>query len=1071
MTSVTLDNNWIVSTSHSSDHSIADWFGSQVKEYIIGNSVTSIGEKAFRGWSGLTSVIIGNSVTSIGEKAFLNCSGLTSVTIPNSVTSIGKEAFSGCSRLISVTIPSSVTSIDDDAFYGCSGLISVHITDLAAWCNISNSDNPLKYAHHLYLNGTEIKDLVIPNSVTSIGQYAFSGCSGLTSVTIPNSVTSIGEWAFYSCYGLTSVTIPNSVNNIGTFAFKGCSRLTSVTLDNNWIVSTSYSSDYSIVDRFGSQVKEYIIGNSVESIGQYAFSDCSGLTSVTIPNSVNNIGASAFKGCSDLTSVTIPNSVTSIGYDAFLGCSGLTSVIIGNSVTSIGKKAFHSCSGLTSVTIPNSVTSIGYDAFRSCSGLTSVTIPNSVTSIGQYAFGNCSSLTSVILDNNWVVSGCSIETLFGSQIKECIIGNSVTSIGASVFANCSNLTSVTIPNSVTSIGNQAFNGCSALTSVVSEIENPFALGTQAFTNISEQCVLTVPKGTKDAYIAKGWTTEVFKGGVVEELWATSISLDQTSVTLDENNRTIKLTATILPNNVTNKEAVWTSSNESVVTVNGEGVVTAMGNGTASVTATTNDGAELSASCDVTVNLQSFTVQIPHGNGTIDLAIRLSGGEATIGASCISTNVAGALQLPEMICFGTMEYPLTQIGISAFLGCDKLTSISIPNTVIFIDGMAFINCNALDLLYIPSSVRLIGCGSYVLFGHNYAILPTTKLIVDADNTMYDSRNDCNAIIHTATNTLILGCNATRIPDGITTIETNAFFGLDLQSITLPSSITKIKSGAFGECRKLRSVVSYIETPCRYTNFFDGIADDCVLYVPAGTKAAYIAKGWTEDVFKGGIIEAAPDPSLLNTLAITDVGVCKGKQIILPVNMNNTENITALQFEMSLPAGVTISKCQLTDRKGEDHTASYMKLANGNYQVTAIPLSKAIFSGTQGAVVNLTLDVDKGMTVGNYAISLTNIELTTSTTLAINPSDVTATLTVSNIKVGDADGNGKISITDAVAIVSHILGEDIDGFVAAAADVDGNGRITITDAVAVVDMILNGNASAKKRNFVNETLDPQ
>ena len=194
-------------------------------------SVTSIGEAAFVYCSGLTSVTIPNSVTSIEKKAFQNCSGLTSVTIPNSVTSIGDWAFDYCYRLTSVTIGNSVTSIGDMAFLNCKGLTSVHISDIIAWCNIDfggSYSNPLSYAHNLYLNGEEVKDLVIPNSVTSIGVRAFFDCSGLTSVTIPNSVESIGEYAFSRCSGLTSVTIPNSVESIGEYAFSRCSGLQDV---------------------------------------------------------------------------------------------------------------------------------------------------------------------------------------------------------------------------------------------------------------------------------------------------------------------------------------------------------------------------------------------------------------------------------------------------------------------------------------------------------------------------------------------------------------------------------------------------------------------------------------------------------------------------------------------------------------------------------------------------------------------------------------------------------------------------------------------------------------------------
>ena len=334
----------------------------------------------------------------------------------------------------------------------------------------------------------------ITYSVTSIGEYTFYGCSRLTSITIPNSVTSIEGGTFRGCSSLTSITIPNSVTSIGDEAFNGCSGLKSMVVESGNMVYDSRENCNAIIETATNTLiagcQNTIIPNSVTSIGECAFWNCSSLTSITIPNSVTSIGGGAFSDCSSLTSITIPNSVTSIKNAAFYGCSSLTSIPIPNSVTSIGEYTFYGCSRLTSITIPNSVTSIGDYAFAYCSSLTSVTIGNSVTSIGSQAFSGCSSLTSVTIGNS-VTSIGDYAFYECSSLTSITIPNSVTSIGQYAFEYCTSLTSITIPNSVTSIGSYAFKGCSSLTSIT--IPNSVtSIGNGAFEYCSSLTSITIP---------------------------------------------------------------------------------------------------------------------------------------------------------------------------------------------------------------------------------------------------------------------------------------------------------------------------------------------------------------------------------------------------------------------------------------------------------------------------------------------------------------------------------------------------------------------------------------------------
>ena len=519
--------------------SIGDYaFSGCTAEIVWGDDpvITEIGEYAFAGYKG-TSITIPDGVTSIGLGAFVYCTGLTSVTIGDSVTSIGYYAFEDCTGLTSINIPDGVKSIGYGAFMDCTGLTSVTIGD----------------------------------GVTSIGDYAFAYCSGLTSITIPNSVTSIGDEAFRYCTGLTSVTIGNGVTSIGLGAFAYCSGLTSITVNEN---NLNYKSiDGNVYSKDGTVLVQYAIGktantfeipDSVTSIGDYAFYNCTGLTSVTIGAGVTSIGESAFEDCTGLTSVTIGEGVTSIGSYAFRGCTA--EIVWGDDpvITEIGVYAFAGYKG-TSITIPDGVTSIGSYAFSGCTAEivwgddpviteigddafagykgTSIVIPAGVTSIGDYAFYDCTGLTEIswnavsvadfdynsnVFDNagtagegiavtfgesvekipaylfyvrywsyspniksviigsdvtsigDYAFSGCTAEIVWGddpviTEIGEyafagykgtsIVIPAGVTSIGDRAFYNCSGLTSVTIGDGVTSIGDWAFDGCTGLTSV------------------------------------------------------------------------------------------------------------------------------------------------------------------------------------------------------------------------------------------------------------------------------------------------------------------------------------------------------------------------------------------------------------------------------------------------------------------------------------------------------------------------------------------------------------------------------------------------------------------------------
>ena len=473
--------------------------GEEIRDLVIPDNVTVIGKDAFRGCGSLTSVTIPNSVKSIKQYAFQGCKNLTSINIPTSMSLILAYTFAGCSSLKNVTIPNNISVIFAYAFSGCTSLTSI---------TIPNSVTGM--GGFVFEQCSSLQSVTLSNNMTSIDEYEFWNCTSLTSISIPKSITSIKYGAFSGCSGLSSITIPKSVTSIGKYAFQNCTGLTTIKseiedpfeIDTN-VFSSSDTDIYATATLIVPKGKKSAY-NSTEGWKKFKYIVEEGefvVDGIYYKVDENNT-ASVIKGNRTYSGdIVIPAyvnydgktyNVTSIGEYAFQNCRGLTSVTIPNSVASIGRSAFESCSGLTSLLIPNSVTSIGSGTFYNCIGLTSLLIPNSVTSIGYSVFAKCSGLVSVKVESG------NIKYDSRNDCNAIIEKSSKT-----LLTGCKN---TIIPNSVTTIADYAFFGCDNLMEVISLIENPFDLYgsfSQFARNTLDNATLYVPTGTKDKYKETG----------------------------------------------------------------------------------------------------------------------------------------------------------------------------------------------------------------------------------------------------------------------------------------------------------------------------------------------------------------------------------------------------------------------------------------------------------------------------------------------------------------------------------------------------------------------------------------
>jgi hypothetical protein len=647
-----------------------------------------------------------------------------------------------------------VTSIGEHAFEGCDDLISVIIPDsivsiLSSYSNLASIKVEKRNAN--YDSRGDCNAIIETKSNTLI-----FGCKN---TKIPNSVTSIGAGAFCNCSSLTSIVIPNSVVSIGRGAFAHCEGLKSVTIPDNVTHIEDYAFD------FCSDLRSVTIGNGVISVGACAFRDCYNLNSIIIGTGVSYIERSAFYMCTGINSIKVEKG--NLSYDSRDNCNaiietrtntlilGCKKSIIPNSVVSIGTDAFYECNGMVTMMIPNSVISIGDRAFQGCRTLISVTVGDNVTDIGKDAFRDCRRLISIRLPENLTsIGSCAFSGC--KELASIVIPNGVTFINYGAFRGCVKLTNVTIGDSITSIKYGAFNDCSSIQ--YNEYDNAYYLGNKQ----NPYLVLISAKNNEIVSCDINSQCRVIYGGFSGCRRLVSVTIPSMVIYINDyafancNN----LVSVVIPEGVTHIANYAFCDCRSLTSMIIPKSVTAIGN-------------KAFRGCS-----KLISVTIPNG-------VKVIGDEAFYNCSCLTS-----ITIPNSV---------TSIGEKTFSKCESLGSMTISNKLISIGVRAFSGCKCLKDITIPANVSSIG---YAAFAGCSAL---DSIFVDRDNKYFDSRDACNAIIESSSNTLIAGCKNTIIPNSVTTIGENAFAGCkSLTAISIPYGVNKIADYSFYECYALTSV---------------------------------------------------------------------------------------------------------------------------------------------------------------------------------------------------------------------------------------------------------------------------
>ena len=708
--SITIPKTLTKIDSYSSSGPLA---GSGITSVTFEKGIENIPAYICAGATYLTNVTLPEKEDTIDGYAIRSCAfsgtAISSVTLPDSLTDIGYSAFSGCEQLTKIAIPGNVKIIDGSAFYGC----------------------------------VRLADVTLGNSVEEIGGYAFSDCKRLEKLTMPDSLKIMGYYAFSNCTSLTSVSL-GGVEQMGYRIFNGCTSLKKLTIPKTLTETDSYSSGGPLA---GSGITSVTFEKGIENIPAYICAGATYLTNVTLPEKEDTIDGYAIRSCAfsgtAISSVTLPDSLTDIGYSAFSGCEQLTKIAIPGNVKIIDGSAFYGCVRLADVTLGNSVEEIGGYAFSDCKRLEKLTMPDSLKIMGYYAFSNCTSLTSVSLGGveqmgYRIFNGCTslkkltipktlTETdsyssggpLAGSGITSVTFEKGIENIPAYICAGATYLTNVTLPEKEDTIDGYAIRSCAFSGTAISSVTLPDSLtdiGYSAFSGCEQLTKIAIPGNVKiidgSAFYGCVRLADVTLGNSVEEIGGYAFS---------DCKRLEKLT---MPDSL-KIMGYYAFSNCTSLTSVSLGGVEQMGyrifNGCTSLkkltipkTLTETDsyssGGPLAGSGITSVTFEKGIENIPAyicAGATYLTNVTLPEKEDTIDGYAIRSCAFSGTAISSV----TLPDSLTDIGYSAFSGCEQLTKIAIPGNVKIIDGSAFYGCVRLSDITLGKNVAEIGSSAF------------------------------------------------------------------------------------------------------------------------------------------------------------------------------------------------------------------------------------------------------------------------------------------------------------------------------------------------------------------------